>query len=143
MLNDIQSANSAFRVTLRTMKRLGYGLAIVMLAAITHAQSGRPAASMNAEKQALVIAEKKYKAASAAYAKAPKDANAKKGYIEATMSYGNTVLLSQALGPKEKYPKALNLYRAVLKVDPKHAEALGNKKMIEDIYRSMNRPIPK
>ncbi len=143
MLNDIQSANSAFRVTLRTMKRLGYGLAIVMLAAITHAQSGRPAASMNAEKQALVIAEKKYKAASAAYAKAPKDAKAKKGYIEATMSYGNTVLLSQALGPKEKYPKALNLYRAVLKVDPKHAEALGNKKMIEDIYRSMNRPIPK
>jgi tetratricopeptide (TPR) repeat protein len=52
-------------------------------------------------------------------------------------------MTSPALTPKEKYPKALALFREALKVDPKNKVALENKNMIEQIYKSMGRPIPK
>ncbi len=51
-------------------------------------------------------------------------------------------MTSPLLGAKVKYPRALRLYREALKLDPNNKEAKANKKMIEDIYRSMGRPIP-
>gem|GEM_PF-6608284 len=45
-------------------------------------------------------------------------------------------------GARVKYRAALEDFRAALKLDPNNAEATKNKQMIEDIYRSMGRPVP-
>ncbi len=100
-------------------------------------------AEMKTEKAKLAKLEKSYVAAKAAYVKTPKDAVKKRAYITATVTFGTAVMNSGALAPRQKYPRALNLYREALKLDPKNKEALENKKMIEDIYRQMGRPIPK
>lgn len=80
--------------------------------------------------------------AKAAFNKSPKDAKAKSAYIAATVKLGTATMNSEDLPPREKYRGALALYREALKLDPKNNEALANKKLIEDIYKSMGRPIP-
>ena len=45
-------------------------------------------------------------------------------------------------GPKTYYPKALYLYKQILKIDPANAEAKAKGEEIENIYKSMNRPVP-
>lgn len=94
-------------------------------------------------KAELAKIEKAYKAAKTAFEKKPKDAAVKKTYVASTVKFGTATMLSPALGPRQKYAGALKLYREALKVDPKNKEALNNKKMIEDIYTQMGRPIPK
>ena len=42
-----------------------------------------------------------------------------------------------------KYEAAFPVYERVLALDPNNREAKTNAKLIEDIYRSMGRPIPK
>lgn len=66
----------------------------------------------------------------------------KKAYVSATVKYGTACMNSDALDRKVKYKKALQLYREALKVDPSNKEAKENAKMIEDVYRSMGRPVP-
>jgi hypothetical protein len=51
-------------------------------------------------------------------------------------------MYSSPLPPGQKYPKALAMYREVLKLDPNHAEARDATKMIEDIYASLGKPVP-
>lgn len=80
-------------------------------------------------------------ATKAAYTKKP-SAKTKKDYVAATVKYGTACMNSEALDRKIKYKKALGLYREALKVDPTNAEAKENAKMIEDVYRSMGRPVP-
>ncbi|MCW5935881.1 MAG: hypothetical protein KIT11_01055 [Fimbriimonadaceae bacterium] len=128
------------------MKRVFPLLALVLLAVPAFGQQPQPnaqAASIQADKKKLEALDKKYTAAKAAYGKRKDDAAARKAYVSATNDYGDAVLVAKSLTPKDKYPKALRLYREVLTVDPKNKHALENKKLIEDIYRSMNRPIPK
>ena len=76
-----------------------------------------------------------------AYAKTP-NAKTKKTYVDATVKFATASMNSEALDRKVKYKQALKLYREALKVDPKNAEAKENAKMIEDVYRSMGKPIP-
>lgn len=87
--------------------------------------------------------EKKHVAAEAAYKKKPTDAKLKKAHIEAATKLADAVLVSPALPPREKYPKSLRLYRGVKKIDAKNAHAQKQIDLIEGIYRSMGRPIPK
>lgn len=87
--------------------------------------------------------EKKHVAAEAAYKKKPTDAKLKKGHIEAATKLADAVLVSPALPPRDKYPKSLRLYRGIVKVDAKNAHAKKQIDLIEGIYRSMGRPIPK
>jgi tetratricopeptide (TPR) repeat protein len=61
---------------------------------------------------------------------------------EATVEYGTAVMLAPELTPKEKYPKALRLFREVLKLDPDNAQAKKSAETIEAIYKSMGRPVP-
>lgn len=63
--------------------------------------------------------------------------------IAAAMKLADTVLVSPALSPKDKYPRSLRAYREVKKLDPKHIAAQEKIELIEGIYRSMGRPIPK
>lgn len=53
------------------------------------------------------------------------------------------IMLDPALAPKNKYPKALGMFRDVLEIDPNNALAKDSIKLIEDIYASMGRPVPK
>lgn len=46
------------------------------------------------------------------------------------------------MGKKEKYPKALGMFRDALEIDPNNALAAKNITLIEDIYKSMGRPVP-
>ncbi len=66
----------------------------------------------------------------------------KKDYITKQMSAANYLMFEANLSPKKKYKPALQRYNKVLALDPKNAEALENKKQIEDIYQSMGMPIP-
>ncbi len=52
------------------------------------------------------------------------------------------VMLDPALPPREKYPKALGMFRNALTIDPGNALAKDSIKLIEDIYKGMGRPVP-
>jgi tetratricopeptide (TPR) repeat protein len=55
---------------------------------------------------------------------------------------GTKVMTDGKLTPMEKYPKALDLYRQALELDPANKEAKENKDLIESIYKSMGKAIP-
>lgn len=77
----------------------------------------------------------------AAYDKSPNEAN-KKALADATFDNAQFYMYKSPLPPGQKYPKALQLYREVVKLDPSNKDAQDAVDMIESIYRSMNRPIP-
>ncbi|MBN8585094.1 MAG: hypothetical protein J0M37_08355 [Ignavibacteria bacterium] len=79
--------------------------------------------------------------AEAKYLKSKSDAD-KKEYITKQMGAANYLMFEANLSPKKKYKPALQRYNKVLEIDPKNAEAMENKKQIEDIYQSMGMPIP-
>ena len=79
--------------------------------------------------------------AEAKYIKSKSDAD-KKEYITKQMGAANYLMFEANLSPKKKYKPALQRYNKVLEIDPKNAEAMENKKQIEDIYQSMGMPIP-
>ncbi len=75
------------------------------------------------------------------YQKSKSDGD-KKTYIDKQLSAANYLMFEANLSPKKKYKPALQRYNKVLEIDPKNAEAMENKKQIEDIYQSMGMPIP-
>jgi hypothetical protein len=94
------------------------------------------------EREQLNTDEKSYNDAKATFEKSKSDAKAKETLVDATVKYGTTVMLSSLLSPKEKYPKALHLYREAAKLDPKNKQANENIDLIEGIYKDMGRTIP-
>jgi hypothetical protein len=66
----------------------------------------------------------------------------KKTCILKQMTAANYLMFEANLSPKKKYKPALKRYNRVLELDPGNAEAMENKKQIEDIYQSMGMPIP-
>lgn len=115
---------------------------IVSLLLLLSGQALAQSATDTKETKLLNQAKTLYTKSKASFVKTPKDAKAKKSYIDATVSYGTIAMNSPVLKPKDKYPLALRLYREALKIDPKNEVALNNRKMIESIYKSMNRPVP-
>jgi tetratricopeptide (TPR) repeat protein len=91
----------------------------------------------------LVQARKNYVASEQAYRKAPKNAARKKAFAEATAQLGRSTMMDQSIPPVRRYPAALKLYRQALSLDPKNKVALADRKQIEDVYKSMGRPVPK
>ena len=79
--------------------------------------------------------------AEAKYVKSKSDTD-KKEYITKQMGAANYLMFEANLSPKKKYKPALARYNKVLEIDPKNAEAMENKKQIEDIYQSMGMPVP-
>lgn len=100
---------------------------------------GTAEASQDAPDQPL---DDKVAALKATYDKNPSDAAAKKALADATFQNAQFYMYKSPLPPGQKYPKALALYREVLKLDPSNASAQESVEMIEGIYRQMGRPIP-
>jgi hypothetical protein len=72
----------------------------------------------------------------------PKDAKLKLKVADAYYQAGHTMMNSPKLASRVKYRGALKHFRMALKYNPKHSKTLSEKKMIEDIYKSMGRPVP-
>ena len=95
------------------------------------------------------VSDAKLKELKATYATAkkkhtakPKDTKAKKGLVDASFALGMGTMYSESLAARVKYKEALVFFRETLKLDPKHKMAADQKKLIEDIYKSMGRPVP-
>lgn len=71
--------------------------------------------------------------------KAGKD---KKALAAAYADRGYAKMTDEAAGPRVKYRAALADFRLALVADPMNAKAKEYKTTIEDIYKSMGRPVP-
>ncbi|HVK04449.1 MAG TPA: hypothetical protein VM490_13310, partial [Armatimonadaceae bacterium] len=97
----------------------------------------------SAEKKVTVAAATaKVKTTEAAYKKKPKDAVAKKAYAAALADLGHATMLDQSIPPAKRYPTALTHARKALSLDPANKQAKEDKKLIEDAYKQMGRPVP-
>ncbi|MBX7218362.1 MAG: hypothetical protein K1Y36_00305 [Blastocatellia bacterium] len=115
----------------------GYGAPPQQAAPATAPATGQPeaAAELPPVPESIQKLEKEYSAKSG-------DAKVKAELAKAKLDYGNELMFKSALPPKIKYRAALKMYREVLALDPANEEALKNKAQIEDIYKSMGRPVP-
>ena len=81
-------------------------------------------------------------AAKAAYEQDESAANAI-ALIKSYIAFGDYMTYDSPVSPREgKYHRALLEYRHALEYDPDNEKAKVEIAQIEDIYRSMNRPIP-
>jgi hypothetical protein len=86
--------------------------------------------------------EAKLKELEAKLAKTPKNAKLKSEVAEAHFQVGHAMMVNDSLPPRVKYPGALKHFRHALALNPKHTKAAEERKMIEDIYKQMGRPVP-
>lgn len=114
---------------------------LTLLVSFAFGQTSNPAA-LEAERRMLVHLEEKHRMAKAEHTRAPRDAAKRKAYIDTTLKLGIETMTALSMPPREKYPKALRLFREVLRVDPKNKEATKWRDQIVEIYRSMGRPVP-
>lgn len=66
----------------------------------------------------------------------------KKALAQAYADRGYEKMMDESAAPRVKYRAALADFRLALKADPSNQKAKENKQTIEDIYRSMGRPVP-
>lgn len=75
-------------------------------------------------------------------ASAPAVSEEQKQQAQQMAEEAEKIMLDPALAPKDKYPKALGMFRDALKIDPGNVLATKSITLIEDIYKSMGRPVP-
>jgi tetratricopeptide (TPR) repeat protein len=94
-----------------------------------------------------LLKEKKFEEAVAllepAHKAKPADNEVKTVLVEALMASGDSYMYNDKLPPFRKYPVALRHYRRVLEIDKDNKKAKDNVAMIEGIYKSMGREVPK
>lgn len=92
------------------------------------------------------LAAKKYDEAIAvlepAHKKTPKSAEVNKALADAYLAKGDSFMYNDQVPPRMKYPTALKAYRQVLVYDKANKKAQANIDTIENIYKSMGRPVP-
>jgi tetratricopeptide (TPR) repeat protein len=101
-----------------------------------------PKEQVKTETMDLASLEASFKQAEKAFKENPADNAAKEKYIAASNSLAFVIMGSDE-PPNKKYPKALAMYREVLKLDPENREAKKWVEDIEAIYESLGRPVPK
>lgn len=79
----------------------------------------------------------------AEHEKNPKDKQVTEALSEAHTVYGESVMNNAAMPPFRKYPAALKEFRTALELDKENKKARENIDLIESIYKSMGRPVPK
>ncbi len=72
----------------------------------------------------------------------PNDLTAKKDYVVASDRLAMGLMVDPKIDRKIKYKKALEIYKQVLKVDPKNQEAASNSALIIRIYKELGKPVP-
>lgn len=120
-------------------------VALLAAAVLSQGQvSSRPGygGGANVDKATMAKLTSAQKKADAAFKKNPKNAVARRAFIDANNRHGLAAMRTEALDRKVKYRVALTDFRKVLKVDPKNAVAKENLDLIVSIYKSMNRPVP-
>lgn len=120
----------------------GFTCTLALGVGSAHAAPPATAAKPAAAKSAVKYDEAKLTALEAKLTKNPKDAKLKSEVAEANFQVGYATMMNPELPPRMKYGAALKKYRRALALNPKHAEALKNKDMIEGIYKQMGRPVP-
>lgn len=114
---------------------------------ISNAQKGPFTGGKDATQQVsaekLAKLEKEYKAAKKASVAKPKDAKLKKKYVDSAVAFGLGNEYAETLPPNKKYRLALQYFREALKLDPKNKIAKEQINLIESIYKSMGKEIPK
>ena len=108
----------------------------------TPPKAAAPPPAAEEKKMTVAEAQAKVKTTEAAYKKNVKSAPAKKAYAAALADLGHATMSDQAIPPKKRYPDALKMYKQALTLDPTNKTALDDKKSIEDVYKSMGKPIP-
>jgi tetratricopeptide (TPR) repeat protein len=77
-----------------------------------------------------------------AYEEQP-DEEGKAELVSAYLAFADYMTYESPVSPREgKYHRALIEYRHALELDPDNSKAIAEIQQIEDIYRSMNRPVP-
>jgi tetratricopeptide (TPR) repeat protein len=114
---------------------LAAGAATILWAAASDVQEARKLITAKKYTEAIAALEKAQKAQ-------PKSVEVQKGFAEAYVGQGDTLMNDASLPPRMKYPQALKSYRKALEYDKTNKQALTQIKTIEDIYKSMGRPIP-
>ncbi|PLX30297.1 MAG: hypothetical protein C0600_08185 [Ignavibacteria bacterium] len=67
----------------------------------------------------------------------------KQALVDAYIAFADYMTYQSPVSPREgKYHRALLEYRHALNLDPENNKAMVEIAQIEDIYRSMNRPVP-
>ncbi|GAB4365758.1 MAG: hypothetical protein OHK0021_09350 [Bryobacter sp.] len=72
----------------------------------------------------------------------PADAAVKTTLVEALVGAGDSYMYNNQLPPVRKYPTALRFYRRAVELDKNNKVAKDNVATIENIYKSMGRPVP-
>ncbi len=99
--------------------------------------------SVEQEKRELARLKANYERTKRAFQNNRNGSAQRKAHIQATMAYGTLMMNTVTMRPQEKYPGALRLFREVLAIDRNHAGARKNIELIEGIYRSLGRPVPR
>lgn len=101
--------------------------------------------SSDAKKAAhdIAVLTKKRDSAKSFFDKHPKSPAARQSFVSLNDKLAYATMTADGLTPHQKYAGALHIYRQTLKVAPKDEEANHWVNMIESIYKSMHRPIPK
>lgn len=103
---------------------------------------GAPAPGSVSTPSGNVPTDEQIAALQEAFDKSPANDAAKNALVGALVARAEYYMTADDLAPREKYPKALQLYRRAVKLDPDNATAKAGVDQIESIYRSMGRPIP-
>lgn len=96
-----------------------------------------------APKPSVADLKKKAAVTAAALKKSPKSAAAKKAHSASLSAVAKAVMGDTTIPPAKRYPEALTLLRQAVTLDPTNKAAATDKKMIEDVYKQMGRPLPK
>ncbi|MBX3118742.1 MAG: hypothetical protein KF784_06725 [Fimbriimonadaceae bacterium] len=120
------------------------GLVLVLLATIgMSAAFAQKTENAKPTKEEVAKVAKYFATVKQTYYKNPKSASAIKELAETGNTYAEMIMKADWIEPKQMYPHALKIFRVVKQADPKNEKATRWIKTIEDIYRSMGRPIPK
>ncbi len=115
---------------------------LLLLSMVTAFAQVNPSATPEQEKKNIALLLKNHATSKAAFTKKPKDAKAKKSYVDSNVALGLQYTYAQTVDRKEKYKIALSYLREALKHDPKNKDAKEMYDQIVSIYKSMGRPVP-
>ncbi|MBI1787153.1 MAG: tetratricopeptide repeat protein [Acidobacteria bacterium] len=73
----------------------------------------------------------------------PKNDEVRLGLANAYTEFGSSLMNNAQLPPFRKYPAALKQFRLALELDRDNKKAKDNIALIESIYKSMGREVPK